>query len=61
MDCAYYGGNDYGETGAAHTSSDPNEYHAYDYDHVTANNNTMNESVWIHLTLILHITSYLKA
>ena len=45
--CAYDGGNDYGETGTAHTSSDPNEYHAYDYDHVTANNNTMNESVWM--------------
>ena len=45
--CAYDGGNDYGETGAAHTSSDPNEYHAYDYDHVAANNNTMNESVWM--------------
>lgn len=45
--CAYDGGNDFGETGAAHTSSDPNEYHAYDYDHVVANNNTMNESVWL--------------
>lgn len=45
--CAYDGGNDYGETGAPHTSSDPNEYHAYDYDHNAANNNTVNESVWL--------------
>ena len=45
--CAYDGGNDFGETGAAHTSSDPNEYHAYDYDHVAAGNGTMNESVWM--------------
>lgn len=45
--CAYDGGNDYGETGDVHTSSDPNEYHAYDYDHVAANNNTVNESVWM--------------
>lgn len=44
--CAYDGGNNYGETGAPHTSNNPDEYHAYDYDHNAANNNTMNESVW---------------
>ena len=45
--CAYDGGNNYTETGAAHTSTDPDEYHAYDYDHVAAGNGTMNESVWL--------------
>lgn len=45
--CALDGGNDFGETGDVHTSSDPNEYHAYDYDHVAANNNDVNESVWL--------------
>ncbi len=44
--CAYDGGNDFGETGQAHTNSDPNNYHAYDYDHPAYNNGTMNESVW---------------
>lgn len=44
--CAYDGGNDYAETGSPHTSSNPEEYHAYDYDHNAANNPTMNESVW---------------
>lgn len=45
--CALDGGNDYGETGAPHTSNDPNEYHAYDYDHNAVNNGTVNESVWM--------------
>jgi len=44
--CAYDGGNDYGEMGQVHTSSDPAEYHAYDYDHPAAGNGTINESVW---------------
>lgn len=45
--CAYDGGNDFGETGAPHTSSNPNDYHAYDYNHVGVNNLVMNESVWL--------------
>jgi gliding motility-associated-like protein len=48
--CALDGGNDNGETGAAHTNNDPNNYHAYDYDHPAVNNNTMNESVWFSFT-----------
>jgi gliding motility-associated-like protein len=44
--CAYDGGNDFGETGGAHFNSNPNDYHAYDYDHPSYGNNTMNESVW---------------
>lgn len=47
FNCAYDGGNDFGETGSPHTSSDPNEYHAYDYDHSAAGNGTVNESVWL--------------
>lgn len=50
FDCAYDGGNDFTETGAPHTSPDPNEYHAYDYDHSGAGNGTMNESVWTQFT-----------
>lgn len=45
--CALDGGNDFGETGSPHTSSNPDEYHAYDYDHVSFGNGTMNESVWM--------------
>ncbi|MBL1279143.1 MAG: gliding motility-associated C-terminal domain-containing protein [Fluviicola sp.] len=45
--CAYDGGNNFGETGAPHTSPNPDEYHAYDYDHVATGNGTMNESVWL--------------
>jgi gliding motility-associated-like protein len=48
--CAYDGGNDFGEVGEQHTSNDPNEYHAYDYDHNAVNNGTLNESVWFHFT-----------
>ncbi len=45
--CAYDGGNTRGETGDPHGgSNNPEEYHAYDYDHGAANNGTMNESVW---------------
>ena len=44
--CAYDGGNDFGETGSAHTNSNPDNYHAYDYNHPSFNNGTMNESVW---------------
>lgn len=50
FECAYDGGNNFTETGAPHTSPNPNDYHAYDYDHVGANNNTMNESVWMRFT-----------
>ncbi|MEJ6617239.1 MAG: gliding motility-associated C-terminal domain-containing protein [Crocinitomicaceae bacterium] len=45
--CAYDGGNNFGETGSPHTSPNPNEYHAYDYDASASNNSTMNESVWL--------------
>ncbi len=48
--CAYDGGNDFGEVGVPHTSSNPNQYHAYDYDHPAAGNGTINESVWFHFT-----------
>ena len=45
--CAYDGGNNYAETGAPHSGNNPDDYHAYDYDHNAANNGTMNESVWL--------------
>lgn len=45
--CAYDGGNNFGETGSQHTSTNPNQYHAYDYDHNAVNNNDMNKSVWL--------------
>ncbi|MCX6192452.1 MAG: gliding motility-associated C-terminal domain-containing protein [Flavobacteriia bacterium] len=45
--CAFDGGNTAGETGQQHTSSNPNQYHAYDYQHIAANNPVMNESVWL--------------
>ena len=45
--CAYDGGNNFGETGSPHTTANPNDYHAYDYDHPAVNNNEMNESVWL--------------
>ena len=45
--CAYDGGNNAAETGQAHTSSNPNQYHAYDYPHPSVGNPTMNESVWL--------------
>ncbi len=48
--CAFDGGNDAGETGTPHTNNDPENYHAYDYDHPGFNNNTMNESVWFNFT-----------
>ncbi len=44
--CAFDSGNDFGETGSAHSSANPDEYHAYDYDHNAANNGTINETVW---------------
>lgn len=44
--CAYDGGNDFGETGNFSVGNNPNTFHAYDYNHVATNNNTMNESVW---------------
>ena len=47
--CAFDSGNDFGEVGDAHTSSDPAEYHAYDYDHNAVGNGTVNESVWMNL------------
>ena len=48
--CAFDGGNDFAETGAPHTNNDPNNYHAYDYDHVASNNTVVNESVWLNFT-----------
>jgi len=45
--CAFDGGNSAGETGQQHTSSNPNEYHAYDYQHIGLGNTSMNESVWL--------------
>lgn len=45
--CAFDGGNDGGETGQAHTSANPIQYHAYDYPHVASGNPVMNESVWL--------------
>lgn len=45
--CAYDSGNNFGETGAVHGSSNPNDYHAYDYDHPAAGNGTINETVWL--------------
>jgi gliding motility-associated-like protein len=45
--CAFDGGNTAGETGQQHTSSNPNQYHAYDYQHIAVNNPVMNESVWL--------------
>lgn len=45
--CAFDSGNDFGEVGDPHTSSDPSEYHAYDYDHNGFGNGTINESVWM--------------
>lgn len=48
--CSYDGGNNFGETGDPHGgSTNPNDYHAYDYDHGAANNGTMNESVWMNV------------
>jgi gliding motility-associated-like protein len=45
--CALDGGNTAGETGQQHTSSNPTEYHAYDYPHIGLGNPSMNESVWL--------------
>lgn len=45
--CAYDGGNDFAETGRPHLTANPNQYHAYDYDHPATNNTVMNESVWL--------------
>ena len=45
--CALDGGNAAGETGQQHTSSNPTEYHAYDYPHIGLGNPSMNESVWL--------------
>jgi gliding motility-associated-like protein len=45
--CAHDGTNDYAETGASHTDNNPIHYHAYDYDHVAANNPVVNESIWL--------------
>lgn len=45
--CALDGGNNAGETGQQHSSSNPNQYHAYDYPHVGLGNPSMNESVWL--------------
>lgn len=45
--CAFDSGNNAGETGQAHNSANPNQYHAYDYPHAAVGNPTMNESVWL--------------
>lgn len=45
--CAFDGGNDASETGQTHSSTNPIEYHAYDYPHISLGNTTMNESVWL--------------
>ena len=45
--CTFDGGNAAGETGQQHTSANPNEYHAYDYQHIAGGNPVMNESVWV--------------
>ena len=48
FDCAYDGGNDYSETGMPNGgSTDPEDFHAYTYDHVGVGNTVMNESVWL--------------
>jgi len=64
--CAYDGGNNYAETGAPHTDNNPIHYHAYDYDHVAANNPVVNESVWLNFVApnsgrIVLETDYLDA
>ena len=45
--CAYDGGNTAAETGQAHSSANPEQYHAYDYPHPSVGNPVMNESVWL--------------
>jgi gliding motility-associated-like protein len=45
--CAFDGGNNAAETGQVHSSSNPNQYHAYDYPHAAVGNPVMNESVWL--------------
>ncbi len=45
--CAFDGGNSAGETGEQNTSANPNQYHAYDYQHIAAGNAVMNESIWL--------------
>ena len=45
--CAFDGGNNAAETGQQHVNLNPNEYHAYDYPHISLGNTTMNESVWL--------------
>lgn len=48
--CAFDSGNDKGETGAPTGGTNPNNFHAYDYDHVGANNGVINESIWLNFT-----------
>ena len=48
--CALDGGNNAGETGQQHTSANPEQYHAYDYQHIAGGNPVMNESVWLNFT-----------
>lgn len=38
------------ETGNPHTSNNPDQYQAYDYDHPATNNGTIHESVWTRFT-----------
>ena len=45
--CAFNSGNDRGETGGATNGTNPNNFHAYDYDQGAQNNGNINESVWL--------------
>ncbi len=38
------------ETGNPHTSNNPDQYQAYDYDHPATNNGTIHESLWTRFT-----------
>jgi hypothetical protein len=33
--CAYDGGNNFGETGSPHTTTNPNDYHAYEKENTS--------------------------
>lgn len=50
FECAFNSGNDKGETGSATNGTNPNNFHAYDYDQGAQNNGNMNESVWLNFT-----------
>ena len=50
FECAFNSGNDKGETGGATNGTNPNNFHAYDYDQGAQNNGNMNESIWLNFT-----------